>query len=220
MAIHDMRKEYDHGALLESEADADAIRQFAKWFEQARSANVGPWYEPNAMTLATVSPDGQPTARIVLLKGFDDSGFTFFTNYDSAKAGDITHDARVALVFHWANLERQVRIEGVAHKTSTEESQHYFRSRPRGSQLGALASCQSKPAASRSELEKTLADLEARYAHADVPMPENWGGYRVVPSAIEFWQGRPNRLHDRLRYTRVAPLQPGQAPWQVQRLWP
>ena len=198
--------------MLETDVSPNPIAQFEQWFADARSAGLK---EPNAMTLATVSPEGQPSARIVLLKSLDESGFVFYTNYESQKGRELDRNHNAALVFHWAELERQVRVTGMAEHTSREESEAYFHSRPRGSQLGALVSNQSSVIEGRGPLEAALAQLEAKYAGVEIPLPAHWGGFRVQPSSIEFWQGRPNRLHDRLRYRK----QPGGA-WIMERLSP
>ncbi len=209
----DMRARYTRGALLEADAAADPFEQFARWFEEARASGT---IEPNAMTLATVGADGHPAARIVLLKGYGADGFTFFTRYSSDKGQQLDAHPHAALVFWWPPLERQVRIEGRVERVSEEESDAYFQRRPRGSQLGAVASPQSRPIAGRDVLEDNLARLEARLdGDAPVPRPDDWGGYRVLASRIEFWQGRDDRLHDRLLYTRT----PGDG-WTRTRLAP
>jgi pyridoxamine 5'-phosphate oxidase len=207
-----LRVEYRRRSLSEEDVDRDPIRQFIAWFGEARASEA---IEPNAMTLATSSPDGSPSARLVLLKGVDDEGFVFFTNYDSSKGRELALNPRAALVFWWAELERQVRIEGTAGKTSEEESETYFKRRPTDSRIGAAASPQSEQIASRQELEARAAALRARYPDGNVPRPANWGGYRVRPHRIEFWQGRESRLHDRIEYRRE-----GQAVWTIRRLAP
>lgn len=212
MSIAELRKDYTVGGLDEADLDADPIRQFALWFEQARLVTGN---EPNAMTVATADADGVPAARILLMKGFDDRGFTFYTNYDSAKGHDLAENSAVALLFYWPELERQVRISGKAERISREDSERYFRSRPRGSQVGAAASHQSAIIPNRQYLADAVADLEARYEDQDVPLPDNWGGYLVRPAWIEFWQGRPSRLHDRLRYLRGE-----NGAWEIVRLSP
>jgi pyridoxamine 5'-phosphate oxidase len=212
MQIANMRKEYVWGGLSEADVESDPIRQFEKWFEQALTANLP---EPNAMTLATATPDGQPSVRVVLLKGFDASGFTFFTNYHSRKGREIAANARAALLFFWPELQRQVRIEGTVERVAEAESDAYFRSRPLGSRLGAWASQQSEVIPSRDVLEERVRELMQRYSDGEVPRPPHWGGYRVRPLTIEFWQGRPDRLHDRLRYQRMQP-----DGWRLDRLSP
>lgn len=198
--------------LLEEDLDPDPFLQFNKWFAEASSAGLR---EPNAMTLATASADGMPSARVVLLKAVDRSGMVFYTNYDSRKGRELRDNPRAAATFYWPELERQVRIEGAVERTSREESEAYFHSRPHGSQLGALASRQSEIIRGRTELEARLAELEAKYAGTAVPLPPAWGGYRLLPHSIEFWQARPNRLHDRLRYRK----QPDGS-WRIERLSP
>jgi pyridoxamine 5'-phosphate oxidase len=207
-----LRVDYASGVLDEPALLPDPISQFARWFDDACAANVA---EANAMTLASVGADGSPSARIVLLKHYDDRGFTFHTNYASRKGRELTENPRAALCFFWQPLERQVRIEGVVVKVTREESEAYFRTRPVAAQIGAWVSQQSAPITSRAQLEKLHQELAQRYADGPVPLPEFWGGYRVVPHAVEFWQGRPSRLHDRFLYTRQA-----DGSWLCQRLAP
>jgi pyridoxamine 5'-phosphate oxidase len=211
MTIPSLRKEYRMAALDRAGLDPDPVVQFGRWFDQAVGAGLP---EPNAMTLATASAGGRPSARVVLLKGYDDRGFVFYSNYDSRKGEELTANPWAALVFYWAPLERQVRVEGRVERTSREESAAYFRSRPLGSRLGALASAQSRPIPGREVLERRVAELEAAHPDGEVPLPDFWGGYRVVPDAVEFWQGRPDRLHDRFRYARAD------QGWTVARLSP
>lgn len=200
-------------ALREDQVPPEPLALFAQWYEAAVQTPIP---EPSAMTLATATPDGIPDARIVLLRGFDERGFAFYTNYESRKAAELAVNPRAALVFYWATFPRQVRIEGHVEKVSAAESDAYFRSRPLGHCLGAIASPQSQAIPSREFLEERLHALVQRYlATEDVPRPAHWGGYRVVPEQIEFWQGRANRLHDRLRYRRTGP----QA-WALERLAP
>jgi pyridoxamine 5'-phosphate oxidase len=212
VAISHHRIDYSKFALVEDEVDPDPIRQFARWFDEATSAQIP---EPHAMTLATCTSDGRPSARIVLLRGFDERGFAFFTNYESRKAREIETNPWAAVVFFWHDMERQVRIEGRVERVSVEESDEYFHSRPASSRIGAWASPQSQVIASRQELEKRCGELENRFAEGTIPRPHNWGGYRLKPESIEFWQGRPSRLHDRLRYARNA-----NEGWLIERLAP
>ena len=200
-----------HG-LSEADLAPDPFAQFQAWFDTALAAGLP---EPNAMTLATATPDGRPSARMVLIKGVDPRGFVFYTNYESRKGRELEANPWAALVFYWPELERQIRIEGRVERVAAEESDAYFASRPLGSRLGAWASPQSQVIPGRDVLEARLRDLEARFASGDVPRPPHWGGYRVVPEAVEFWQGRPSRLHDRLRYTRQA-----DGRWAIERLAP
>lgn len=212
MSIADLRREYTQHGLSESEVAADPFVQFRAWFDHALSAQLP---EPNAMTLATATPDGRPSARVVLLKGFDQRGFVFYTNYQSRKGGELDASPWAALVFFWPELERQIRIEGRVERVSPQESDDYFASRPAGSRLGAWASPQSQVIAGRDVLEQRLSAFTAQYAEQAIPRPPHWGGYRVVPTAIEFWQGRPSRLHDRLRYRRSDDQR-----WILERLAP
>ncbi len=210
--IAHLRQNYARDGLHENETDENPIVQFALWFQQAIDAELR---EPNAMILATVSAAGKPRARVVLLKGFDEEGFVFFTNYHSHKATELMAAGWAALVFWWEELERQVRIEGSVEKISAADSDCYFNSRPRASQLGAWASPQSQAIADRDVLTQNLTELEQYYSGKDIPRPEHWGGFRVKPELIEFWQGRPNRLHDRIEYTLQA-----DSSWLRQRLAP
>ncbi|HLV27913.1 MAG TPA: pyridoxamine 5'-phosphate oxidase [Burkholderiaceae bacterium] len=210
MSVADLRQKYGKFELLETGVAANPVEQFTHWFAEALEAGVP---EPNAMTLATVSADGHPSARIVLLKGFDERGFVFYTNYESRKGRELAEQPRASLLFFWQLLERQVRIEGRIEKTSPEEADEYFRSRPLGSRIGAWVSPQSRPI-TREALEARNAELTEKLGD-DPARPPHWGGYRVVPHHVEFWQGRPSRLHDRLAYE----LQ-GDGSWNLQRLAP
>ncbi len=209
--IADLRKNYTQAGLLESDIVANPFEQFKIWFEQAVAADI---LEPNAMTVATVTDEGKPSARIVLLKDFNDRGFVFYTNYNSQKGVELQHCPYAALVFLWGDLERQVRIEGNVELVSESEATGYFHSRPASSQLGAWASEQSTVIRDRSILEQKLHQLESEYQDRQIPKPPHWGGVRIVPQEIEFWQGRPSRLHDRLRYQSI------EGKWQIDRLAP
>jgi pyridoxamine 5'-phosphate oxidase len=207
----EMRKDYSLAGLAQKDLARDPFRQFEKWFQEVEAAKVA---EPNAMVLATATRDGRPSTRTVLLKALDGRGFVFFTNYDSRKGRDLAENARVSLLFPWIAYERQVIVEGAVTKLSREESDAYFHSRPRPSQLAAWASPQSTIIGSRAGLEEAMKTLEKKYAGLEVPLPPHWGGYRVTPESVEFWQGRRSRLHDRLRYRR------DKDGWIVERLAP
>lgn len=233
MSIADIRREYNLAGLRRGDLDADPLIQFQKWFEQEGGAHGG-WFrrlfvrlykslflalgtevlDMNAMTLATVDKDGRPSARTVLLKGLDSRGFIFYTNYESRKGRELAVNPNAALVFYWSDQERQVCVTGEVSKLPAEESEAYFRSRPRGSRIAALVSQQSEPVSERSVLEEKWQRFETQYP-VEVPRPANWGGYVLKPHRIEFWQGRPNRLHDRFQYTRVEGKN-----WEIQRLSP
>jgi pyridoxamine 5'-phosphate oxidase len=210
--LADLRREYATRALTEQDADANPIRQFTLWFDEALKSEL---LDANAMTLATATATGEPSARIVLLKDADEQGFVFYTNYDSKKGRDLAENPRACLLMFWSALERQVRITGAVKKTTREESERYFHSRPIESQIGASVSRQSRPVRDRAELEARYAEMAAAHKDPAVPLPDNWGGYRLTPEAIEFWQGRKSRLHDRLLYTRQA-----DGAWSRSRLEP
>jgi pyridoxamine 5'-phosphate oxidase len=210
-SLADLRRNYTRATLDESDVDADPVAQFRRWFGEALAARV---LEPNAMTLATATADGRPSARIVLLKDVDARGFVFYTDYRSRKAAELAANPHAALVFHWAELERQVRVAGRVAVVSREESAAYFASRPVGSRRGAWASHQSQPIAERSVLERQFEAVSARFGDDDVPLPDHWGGFRLAPVEIEFWQGRASRLHDRIHYALEGDG------WQRERLSP
>ncbi|MGF6841588.1 pyridoxamine 5'-phosphate oxidase [Paraburkholderia youngii] len=212
ISLAELRKNYSLGSLDVADVNHDPFRQFDTWFQQAIDAKLP---EPNAMTLATVDARGRPSARIVLIKGVDERGFVFFTNYESRKGRELSANPYASLLFHWIELERQVRIEGRVVKTSEADSDAYFASRPLGSRIGAWASNQSQVIESRSQLEVREREISLQYGE-NPPRPPHWGGYRLVPDAIEFWQGRPSRLHDRLLYTRAEEG----ANWLIARLSP
>lgn len=210
-SIANIRNEYSLKGLHENDLASNPLKQFQTWFNEVLDSGL---YEPNAMHLSTTS-ETRPSGRIVLLKGLDERGFVFFTNYQSRKGNEMAHNAQVALTFFWKELERQVRIEGRIEKTSAEESDAYHDSRPRGSQIGAWVSHQSEVITNREFLEARQKTLEEEFADQLVPRPPHWGGYRVIPDYVEFWQGRPSRLHDRLAYTKTS-----EDAWQIERLSP
>lgn len=212
MYISDLRENYTRAGLSHEELNDSPIEQFSLWFQQAQDAELP---EPNAMSIATATAGGVPSLRTVLLKYFDPKGFVFFTNYASTKSKEIEENPHVALMFPWVTLERQVIIKGKAEKISKTESLKYFTSRPHGSQLGAWVSHQSSVITNRKILELKLDEMKRKFKAGKVPLPDFWGGYRVVPDTIEFWQGRPNRLHDRFQYSRT-----NQQPWHIERLAP
>jgi pyridoxamine 5'-phosphate oxidase len=209
--LTNLRREYRSSTLDELDVDLNPFVQFDKWFQQTLNARVP---EPNAMVLATATPEGRPSVRMVLLKSFDERGFVFFTNYESRKSLELLLNAHAALLFYWQELERQVRIEGSVEKVSRKETEEYFQTRPPESKLGAWASKQSSVIPGRGVLEQKAADLKEKYRDQDVPAPPFWGGFRVQPTLFEFWQGRANRLHDRIRYTLSGGV------WTIERLSP
>ena len=212
MSLADLRKDYALAGLAEKDLARDPFRQFDQWFQEAEAAKIT---EPNAMTLATATRDGRPSVRTVLLKGVDGRGFVFYTNYESRKGRELDGNPRVALLLPWIAIERQVIVEGPVTRVSREESEAYFHSRPAGSQLSAWVSQQSSIISSRKVLEDAMNAVEKKYAGVPVPLPPHWGGFRVAPETVEFWQGRRNRLHDRLRYRREA-----DGGWSIERLAP
>ncbi|MEN9402824.1 MAG: Pyridoxine/pyridoxamine 5-phosphate oxidase [Verrucomicrobiota bacterium] len=212
MTLADMRKDYGTRGLLEKDLEKNPFRQFEKWFQEVEAAKVT---EPNAMSLATVDRSGRPSVRTVLLKGCDGRGFVFYTNYESRKGRELEANAKASLLFPWIALERQVIIEGTVARVAREEAEVYFHSRPRASQLAAWASPQSTAVAGRAVIEESYRVVEKKYEGREVPLPPHWGGYRVTPETVEFWQGRRSRLHDRLRYRRES-----NGDWVIERLAP
>ncbi|TXH77433.1 MAG: pyridoxamine 5'-phosphate oxidase [Thiothrix sp.] len=213
MDIGTLRREYTQAGLSKTNLAANPFLQFETWFQQANQANIA---EVNAMQIATSTAQGKPSLRTVLLKAFDEQGFVFYTNYHSQKAQQIAENPQVAALFFWKELERQVEITGRVEKVSTLESLKYFTSRPRGSQLGAWVSAQSSIISSRKLLEAKLEEMKLKFSHGEIPLPDFWGGFRIIPDTVEFWQGRPNRLHDRFEYRRTTE----QTSWQIERLAP
>lgn len=213
MDVSQLRREYTKGGLSRSDLPQEPLEQFTKWFEQARSLDM---VDPTAMTLATVSAEGQPSQRVVLLKYYDENGFVFFTNFESRKAKEIKENQRVSLLFSWLELERQIMINGVAEKISTADSAKYFMSRPKDSQLAAWVSSQSHKLSSRQILMQKFNEMKTKLGEGKVPLPSFWGGYRVRPKEIEFWQGRKSRLHDRFQYL----LDEKNSRWDISRLAP
>ena len=211
-SISDIRKDYRLQALTESEVASDPVKQFTTWWNDVLTSEIS---EPNAMTLATASSDGLPSARIVLLKGFDENGFVFFTNYNSFKGLQLQENPRACLVFFWKELERQVRIMGLIETLTASENDEYFNSRPEGSRVSAIASPQSQVVENRQWLETQVDQLSEQLSGKTIPRPEHWGGYRVRPAIIEYWQGRSNRLHDRIQYTLTE-----EGDWKIERLAP
>ncbi|MES2875081.1 MAG: pyridoxamine 5'-phosphate oxidase [Bacteroidota bacterium] len=210
--IENLRKEYSSESLSEKDVAKDPVKQFGRWFKEAMDANI---MEPNAMTLATTSIDRKPSARIVLMKGYEERGFLFYSNYLSAKGKEMAKNPVVALVFFWPELARQVRIEGTVEKLTKEESEKYFKTRPKASQIGAVVSPQSQVIEGRDLLEKSWKENETRYENRDIPKPAYWGGYVVKPQVVEFWQGRESRLHDRIVYKKAD-----KQSWKIVRLAP
>lgn len=212
MDIYELREEYKKGELDRANLDANPFAQFGKWFDEALKSKLD---EPNAMTVATADASGAPNIRVVLLKSWDERGFVFFTNYESAKARDIAQNPKVAANFLWLGLERQLKVQGRAEKISAVESLKYFVSRPSDSRLGAWVSHQSRVITSRSLLEAKFAEMKRKFSQGDIPLPSFWGGYRIIPESFEFWQGRPSRLHDRFRYSKSEG-----GGWNIERLAP